>query len=151
MTQRRTAGRIQGLRPDHEPAERSSVSSGTRLVALIAAIGDNPLADSFAKQVAEILVEVYPNHAWWIECKGGVLIIKHLEASGARGLIGMLRKMDAIPRGKGLRGELVRAAGEMLERANMPRGPREQDPVTSFEFDDRKMEKYWKAPGMVLH
>lgn len=120
-------------------------------MALIAAIGDNPLADAFAKECAEVIVELYPNHGWWVECKSGVLIIKHLEASGARGLIGMLRKMDQLPRGKGLRAELMRAAGELLERANLARGPRTDDPVTTFELDDKKMEKYWKAPGMILH
>src|SRR3990167_8672718 len=110
-------------------------------MALICAIGDNPLADAFAKEAAEILVLAYPNHAWWIECKGGVLIIKHLEASGARGLIGMLRKMNQLPRGKGLRGELLRAAGELLERAGLARGPRTDDPVTNFELDDKKLGK----------
>ncbi len=120
-------------------------------MALIAAIGDNPLADAFAKEVAEILVPMFPNHSWQIEVKQGVLIIKHLEASGARGLIGMLRKLDALPRGKGLKRELMRAAGELLERANLPRGPRNEDPVTSFDLDDKKLEKYWKAPSIILH
>ena len=121
-------------------------------MALITAIGDNTLDDAFAKQVAEMLVPVYPNHAWWIECRSGVLIIKHLEASGARGLIGMLRKLDLLPRdATALKRELIRAAGELLERAGMARGARTEDPVTSFEMDDGKMDKYWKAPGMILH
>lgn len=121
-------------------------------MALVAAIGDNNLADAFAKDVAEILSGTYPNHAWWIECKGGVLIIKHLEASGARGLIGMLRKMDLLPQDTtALKKELIQAAGELLERANLRRGARTDDPVTSFEMDDKKMEKYWKPPGMILH
>lgn len=119
-------------------------------MALIAAIGDNPLADAFAKEVAEVIVGMYPNHSWQIEVKQGVLVIKHMEASGARGLIGMLRKLDQLPRGKGLRAELMRAAGELLERAHLARGPRNQDPVTKFELDDKKMEKYWHAPGLIL-
>ena len=119
-------------------------------MALIMAIGDNPLADAFAKECAEIITFTYPNHGWWVECKSGVLVVKHLEASGARGLVGMLRHMDKLPRGKGLREELVRAAGELLERANMPRAGRTEDPVTSFELDDKKMEKYWKPPSVIL-
>ncbi len=111
------------------------------------AIGDNPLADAYAKDVAETLTTVYPNHGWWIECRGGVLIIKHLEASGARGLIGMLRKLDLLPSDTtALKKEIIRAAGELLERANMPRGDRTEDPVKSFELDDKAMERYWHMP-----
>lgn len=122
-------------------------------MALIHCYGDNPLADAFAKSCAETITWMYPNHSWWVECKQGVLIIKHLEASGARGLIGMLRKMDALPRGKELRKELLRAAGELLERAHLARGARTDDPVTEFEMDDQKMNKYWHAPAptRIIH
>lgn len=122
-------------------------------MALIHCIGDNPMADAFAKEVAEILVPAYPNHSWWVECKSGVLIIKHLEASGRRGLIGMIRHMDKIPRGKGLRKELLRAGGELLERARLARGARTDDPVTGFDLDDEAMRKYWHVPlhGQVIH
>lgn len=119
-------------------------------MALISAIGDNPLADACAKEAAEILVLAYPNHSWWVECKSGVLIIKHLEASGARGLIGMLRKMDQLSHDAGHRKkEIVLAAGELLERANLRRGARSDDPVLSFELDDKKLEKYWHAPHLL--
>lgn len=116
-------------------------------MALIYCYGDNPLADNCAKEAAENLVTAYPNHSWWVECKQGVLVIKHLEASGARGVIGMLRKMDALSHDARVRkDDILRAAGEMLERANMPRGPRNEDPVTSFELDDVKMKRFWTPP-----
>lgn len=116
-------------------------------MALLAAVGDNPLADAFAKDTAETLNTVYPNHSWWIECKGGVLIIKHLEASGARGLIGMIRKMDQLSNDAERRKrEIIMAAGELLERANMRRGARNDDPVTSFELDDQSMQRHWHKP-----
>ena len=119
-------------------------------MALISAIGDNPLADACAKEAAETLVQAYPNHGWWVECKGGVLIIKHLEASGARGLIGMLRKMDQLSNDAGKRKhDIIIAAGELLERAGLGRGGRTDDPVTHFELDDQKLAKYWHAPGLV--
>lgn len=123
-------------------------------MALAIAIGDNKLDDAFAKSVLEILVPLYPNHGWFVECKGGVLIIKHLEASGARGLIGMLRKLDQLPKGgKAFRREIMRAGGELLERANLMRGPRGDDPVTSFDMDDKNMGKYWHTPQQqrVIH
>lgn len=123
-------------------------------MALITCIGDNPLDDAFAKRVAEILVPTYPNHSWWVECRQGVLIIKHLEASGARGLIGMLRKLDMLPQdATALRKEIIRAGGELLERANLPRSGRTEDPVRTFEFDDQSMDQHWRAPQQqkVVH
>jgi hypothetical protein len=119
-------------------------------MALIHCIGDSPLADSFAKETAEVLVTAYPNHSWWVECKQGVLIVKHLEASGRRGLIGMLRKVDALAHDAGARKrEILRAGGELLERAGLRRGPRGEDPVTSFELDDKKLKRYWHTPLQV--
>ena len=113
-------------------------------MALVYCYGDNPLADNYAKEAAETIVAAYPNHGWWVECKQGVLVIKHLEASGFRGVIGMLRKVDALAHDARVRkDDILRAAGEMLERANMPRGPRNEDPVTSFELDDVKMKRFW--------
>ena len=122
-------------------------------MALIYCFGDNPIADACAKEAAEYLVAAYPNHGWWVECKQGVLVIKHLEASGARGLVGMLRKMDQLAHDAGARRkDLVLAAGELLERANLRRGARTEDPVLSFEFDDGKMARHWHAPiHRVLH
>ncbi len=123
-------------------------------MALAIAVGDNKMDDAFAKSVLEILVPIYPNHGWHVECKAGVLIIKHLEASGHRGLIGMLRKMDQLPKaGRGLKKEIMRAGGELLERAKLARSGRTDDPVTSFELDDESMRKYWHAPvrQRVIH
>jgi len=116
-------------------------------MAIIYTFGDNPLADACARECSEFLVAAYPNHSWWVECKSGVLVIKHFEASGRRGLLGMLRKMDSLSHDAGIRKkEVLRAAGELLERASLPRGPRGEDPVTSFEVDDPKLRKYWHAP-----
>ena len=116
-------------------------------MALAIAIGDNPIADATAKEVLEILTPLYPNHGWYVEVKQGVVIIKHLEASGERGLIGMLRKLDQLPKGgSAFRREIMRAGGELLERAGLGRNARNDDPVTKFEFDDQTISKYWHAP-----
>lgn len=118
-------------------------------MALIYAEGDCPLADERAKEAAEFLVAAYPNHSWWVDCRQGVLIIKHMEASGQRGQIGMLRHLsslgaDAAQRKK----EVLRGAGELLERAYMPRGARTDDPVTKFD-GDAAIQKHWHAPLIV--
>ena len=116
-------------------------------MALIHCYGDNPLADAYAKDAAEALVQEYPNHSWWIECKQGVLIIKHLEASGLRGSIGMLRKVESLAHAAvARRREILMAAGELLERAGLRRGARTDDPVDHLELDDPQMGKYWHKP-----
>lgn len=116
-------------------------------MALIYCYGDCKLADSYAKEAAEILVAAYPNHSWWVECRQGALVIKHLEASGARGTVGMVRHTrhlnhDANARKK----DIVMKAGEMLERAGLKRGARGDDPVQGFEMDDDSMKRHWHRP-----
>jgi len=122
-------------------------------VAIVYCYGDNKLADAFAKSCAETIFTAYPNHSWWVECKGGVLVIKHMEASGVRGLVGMLRKMDVLPTGRALHKELIRAAGELLERAFLDRGERNEDPVERFDAQDKQVQKYWHKPfhQRVIH
>ncbi len=121
-------------------------------MALVTAVGDNTLADALAKEVAEVLTFAYPNHSWYIEVKQGVLVIKHLEASGARGIIGMLRKLSAMSHDAGARKrDVIIAGGELLERAGLSRGGRTDDPVLTFELDDEKMRKYWHQPSHIIH
>ena len=120
-------------------------------MAVIAAFGDNPNADNMAKEAAEILVSAYPNHAWLVEVRQGVLIIKHAEASGMRGRIGMLRKVSQIAHdAQARKKELIRAAGELLERAGLKRGARTDDPVTNFETDTREQAKHWHRPVQAI-
>ena len=116
-------------------------------MALVYCYGDSPLADARAKEAAESLTTAYPNHSWWVECKQGALIIKHFEASGLRGTVGMVRHLNAMEADAGARKkDIVRAAGEMLERAGLKRGHRGEDPITHFEFDDGKMARHWALP-----
>lgn len=120
-------------------------------MALIYCDGDNEMARAYAKQAAESLVWAYPNHSWWVECKQGALIIKHFAISG---MIGMVRHTSSLDiSAKTFRDEINRAAGELLERAGLPRGPYQGQPVTSFEGDE--YSKHWaKRPGMrmkVIH
>ena len=123
-------------------------------MALAIAIGDNPLADSHAKEALEILTFTYPNHGWHVECKQGIMVIKHLEASGMRGLIGMCIQMKALSHDAERRKHNIKIkAGELLERAGLARGARNADPVRSFDFDDDSIRKYWHAPRQqrIIH
>jgi hypothetical protein len=116
-------------------------------MALIYSYGETPLDESFAKEAAEVLTAAYPNHGWWVECRQGVLIVKHFEASGYRGLVGMLRKVSQLSHDAAARKrEIVRAAGELLERAYLPRGRRSDHPVTKMDLD-APLRRFWSPPA----
>ena len=119
-------------------------------MAIIYAFGDNPLADGHAKEAAEILSTAYPNHSWWVECKGGVLVIKHF---GISGTIGMLRKLSQLVGDANARKrEIVLAAGELLERAGLPRRDYRGEKVTRLEVD-KQYQKHFHSlpPPKVIH
>lgn len=116
-------------------------------MALVYCMGDNPNGDNLAKEVAEYLTEAYPNHSWWVEVRQGLLIIKHFAISGAAGSIGMVRHLsqlvgDATARKR----EVVRAAGELLERAGLPRSAFHGGRVTHLELDKGLARKWRPTP-----
>ena len=117
-------------------------------MALVYCYGDNPLADGHAKEAPEILCSAYPNHSWWVECKSGLLIIKHF---GISDKIGMVRKLTALAADANLRKrDLVRAAGELLERAGLARRDYRGENVRDFDVD-RPMKKHWtRRPAMRI-
>jgi len=119
-------------------------------VAIIYCYGEDALADGHAKEAAEILCTAYPNHSWWVECRGGVLIIKHF---GISGIIGMLRHMAQLVGDANLRKrEIVRAAGELLERAGLPRRDYRGETVTHFEGDGKLVKHFHPLPAAkVIH
>lgn len=114
-------------------------------MAIVYTFGDNPLADAHAKEAAEILSTAYPNHSWWVECKGGVVVIKHF---GISGTIGMLRKLSQLANdAEARKREIVRAAGELLERAGLPRRDYRGEQVTSFEADAKIAKHFHILPA----
>jgi len=117
-------------------------------MALIYCNGDTKLGESYAKRAAESLVAKYPNHSWWVEVKGGALIIKHFGISGTLGMVRHTSALDTSSRV--FEREVVRAAGELLERAGLPRRDYRGEAVTNFE-GDFKYRKHWlKRPGMKM-
>lgn len=78
---------------------------------------------TIAKDIAETLFEKYPGYLWAISVKSGVAVIKCLNVSS---LYGFILKYDDIKGDAGYRKkEVIRAGGEILERAQMSRGKRE--------------------------
>lgn len=72
------------------------------------------------KEIAEYLVHAYPGHPWHVRIDGGMLIIKNQRISP---IWSMARKFSSIAHdAKRRKWEVVMAAGEFLEAANMRRG-----------------------------
>lgn len=93
-----------------------------------------------AKEIVEVLTFAYPNHSWWVRIDGGVVIIKHF---GISGTVGMVRKYDALASDAMARKrDVIRAAGELLERAGLRRGAYDGQAVTDLEHDK---DVAWKA------
>ncbi len=118
-------------------------------MAIIYCYGDNTLADAHAKEAAEILCEAYPNHSWWVECKGGILLIKHF---GISDRLGMVRKLAALANDATRRKrDIVLAAGELLERAGLARRDFRGETVRDFDVD-KDLKKHWhklRAMGVI--
>ncbi len=110
-------------------------------MAIIYCYGDNPLADGHAKEAAEVLSAAYPNHSWWVECRQGILLIKHFSISDRLGMVRRLADLagDANTRKR----DIVRAAGELLERAGLARRDFRGEDVQDFDVD-RPLKKHWR-------
>lgn len=72
------------------------------------------------KRIMETLCKHYPGHLWevCVNSEGGVVIIKNFRISFAYGMVLHLRNIYLDPSLK----RVIRAAGELLERANLKRG-----------------------------
>lgn len=75
-----------------------------------------------AREAAELLHRHYPNHMWAVFVNstktGGVMVIKNLMISSLYGYVLHLKNVYADPTLK----SVLKAGGEILERANLRRG-----------------------------
>ena len=80
---------------------------------------EDPANLPMCKEIAEYLWGAYPGHSWFVRIDGGMLIIKNLKISEKWA---MVRPFSSISQDAGSRKkEVVMAAGEFLECANMRR------------------------------
>ena len=72
------------------------------------------------KEIAEYLTQAYPGYPWHVRIDGGMLIIKNQKISP---IWSMTRKFSGIAHdAKKRKHDVVMAAGEFLEAANLRRG-----------------------------
>jgi hypothetical protein len=102
---------------------------------------------TIAQNALEALVRAYPGHPWYVEVRGGLLIIRNYRLDW-RGRYCMVRKLANVQHDYGrLTREVVMAAGEFLERAAIKRGAaREGEHAQVLEG----AEKFKPAPSGLL-
>lgn len=87
--------------------------------------------EGMARECLATLCKHYPGHAWFVTIKGGVLFVKNLHMNDRWGMCLHYSsiKGDANARAR----DLVRSAGEFLERANKARGRADGDKTRAIE------------------
>jgi hypothetical protein len=87
---------------------------------IVTALTDEDNDMVMAKDVGDTLFEKYPGHLWAIEVRSGVVIVKCLNISSQWGFI--LKYKDVKDDAGFRKKEVIRAGGELLERAGLKRG-----------------------------
>ncbi len=83
------------------------------------------------KEIAEYLCGAYPGHSWHVRIDGGLLIIKNMNISPTAA---MVRRFSSIAHdAKKRKHDVVMAAGELLEAANMVRGKHDGSVATELD------------------
>lgn len=116
-------------------------------MAIVRTESADPANLPLAKEIAEILAFAYPNHSWFVRIDGGILIIKNLAISQNAG---MVRKLSALDHDATARKRnVIMAAGEFLECANMRRGAYDGEKAKKLEGLDGKFKPLLHAPGII--
>ena len=93
--------------------------------------GDTAFQEDEAHQVLGVLCAAYPGHPWAVLVRGGVIFIRHLELGNGWG---MNVKFSAVQHDAAVfKREIIRGAGEWLERAGLVRGRSTDDPIIRVE------------------
>lgn len=92
-------------------------------IVIVGIDAENPADETMAKGMLADLVQAYPGHAWFVAIKGGVVHVKDLDLNDKWGMCLHYSQVkgDANERKR----DVLRAAGEFLERANVARGAKQ--------------------------
>lgn len=86
---------------------------------------EKPEDQRLAEEILRVLIEAYPGHEWFVLIRGGVIQVKNMAWSDTWGMA--LHYRDVVHDAADRKKQLIRAAGEFLERANVIRGRRDYD------------------------
>lgn len=95
--------------------------------------GDTDFEQSDAHKVMELLTAAYPGHPWAVRVAGGVIFIRYLDLR-LNGNWGMaMKQKDTQHDAAALKKEVIRMAGEWLERSGLARGRSNGDEIVTVE------------------
>lgn len=84
---------------------------------------------TMAKDIADTLFVQYPGYMWGVNVRSGVAVIKCLNVSSLYGFV--LKYKDISHDANFRKKEIIRAGGEILERAKLARGERKKGEVVT--------------------
>ena len=116
-------------------------------MAIIRTESAEPTNISMAKEIAEILSAAYPNHSWYVRIDGGLLIIKNLAISTTAAMCRHITTLDHDATAR--KRDVILAAGEFLEAANMRRGAYDGEAARQLEGLNGKFKPLQHAPGII--
>lgn len=89
---------------------------------------------AMARDMAEVLHAIYPDHAWAVTCEGekGIATVRNLALAGNWGFVLKLADLYSASNWKKL---VVRAGGELLERFMLRRGRADSAAIASLDHD----------------
>ena len=89
---------------------------------------------AIARDMAEILHAIYPDHAWAVTCESdkGIATVRNLALAGNWGFVLKLADLYSAASWKKM---VVRAAGEVLERFHLRRGRADAAALASLDHD----------------
>lgn len=96
--------------------------------------------EPMAAQMVSDLCQAYPGHGWFVMIKGGIVHVKDLDLNDKWGMA--LHYSQIKGDAKDRKRDVLRAAGEFLERANLKRGAKSGQTVTRVEgIPDKHMAR----------
>ncbi len=87
--------------------------------------------EPMARDIVNTLSTTYPGHGWFVLIRGGVVQIKNLDWSEGYGMVIHYSQLKSDANVS--KREVVKAAGEFLERARVKRGAKTEQEVASVE------------------
>jgi hypothetical protein len=92
---------------------------------------ENQTDDLMAAQMVSDLCQAYPGHGWFVVIRSGVIHVKDMDINDKWGMC--LHYSQVKGDAKDRKRDLLRAAGEFLERANLRRGAKSDDVAMAVE------------------
>ena len=106
---------------------------GLPLMGFLVTEGENTLANGEATAIMELLTVAYPGHPWGVRVDGGIIFIRYMdpEMPGNWGMV--IKRKDVDHDAAVLKREVIRMAGEWLERAGLKRGREDGSDIERVE------------------